>query len=161
MGEATPRSNRGASQRILRRGGFRDIVPAGCAKTDGSKLRGTGDPPGPCGLGRVDEVGPERAENRRPCRREFKRGFLREFKRGHRLEGVFSKDFGPMVAGWAWGLRDHPELSEWVMNEGDGGSLGGSDVPALAQKVDLAVGVDPAFQVERQMEVQQGGWRTW
>ena len=30
-------------------------------------------------------------------------------------------------------------------------------MPALAQKVDLVVGVDPAFQVERQMEVQQGG----
>jgi hypothetical protein len=33
-------------------------------------------------------------------------------------------------------------------------------VPALAEKVDLVVGVDPAFQVERQMEVQQGGRRT-
>ena len=33
-------------------------------------------------------------------------------------------------------------------------------MPALAQKVDLAVGVDPSFEVERQMEVQQGGRRT-
>jgi len=33
-------------------------------------------------------------------------------------------------------------------------------VPALAKKVDLVVGVDPSFQVERQMEVQQGGGRT-
>lgn len=46
------------------------------------------------------------------------------------------------------------------MNEGDGGSFGGSDVPALAQKVDLVVGVDPSFQVESQMEVQQGCRRT-
>ncbi len=46
------------------------------------------------------------------------------------------------------------------MDEGDGSSFGGSDVPALAKKVDLAVGVDPSFQVESQMEVQQGGWRT-
>ena len=46
------------------------------------------------------------------------------------------------------------------MDEGDGGSFGGSDVPALAQKVDLVVGVDPSFEVERQMEVQQGGRRT-
>jgi len=33
-------------------------------------------------------------------------------------------------------------------------------VPALAEKVDLVVGVDAAFQMEGQMEVQQGGWRT-
>jgi hypothetical protein len=33
-------------------------------------------------------------------------------------------------------------------------------VPALAKKVDLVVGVDPAFQMESQMEVQQGYRRT-
>ena len=33
-------------------------------------------------------------------------------------------------------------------------------MPALAKKVDLAVGVDPSFQVECQMEVQEGGRRT-
>jgi len=43
------------------------------------------------------------------------------------------------------------------MNQGDGGSFGGSDGPALTQKVDLMIGVDPAFQMESQMEVQQGG----
>jgi hypothetical protein len=57
-------------------------------------------------------------------------------------------------------LSDGPEVSEWVMDQGDGGLFGGSDVPALAKKVDLAVGIDPAFQMERQMEVQQGGRRT-
>ena len=46
------------------------------------------------------------------------------------------------------------------MDEGDGGSFGGCDVPALAQKIDLAVGVDPSFQVERQMEVQKRCRRT-
>ena len=46
------------------------------------------------------------------------------------------------------------------MDEGDGGSLSGSDVPALAEKVDLVVGVDPSFQVESQMEIQQGCRRT-
>jgi hypothetical protein len=46
------------------------------------------------------------------------------------------------------------------MDECDGGTFGGSDVPALAEEVDLVVGVDPAFQMERQMEVQQGGRRT-
>ena len=33
-------------------------------------------------------------------------------------------------------------------------------MPALAQEIDLAVGVDAAFEVERQMQVQQGGRRT-
>jgi hypothetical protein len=42
------------------------------------------------------------------------------------------------------------------MDQGDGGSFGGSDVPALTKKVDLVVGVDPSFEVESQMEVQKG-----
>ena len=33
-------------------------------------------------------------------------------------------------------------------------------MPALAKKVDLVVGVDASFEVESQMEVQQGGGRT-
>ena len=47
-----------------------------------------------------------------------------------------------------------------MVDEGDGGSLGWSDGPATAQEVDLEVGIDPAAQVERQMQVQQGGGRT-
>lgn len=57
-------------------------------------------------------------------------------------------------------MRDHPEVSARMMDEGDCGFFGVGDVPALSEEVDLAVGVDPAFQVERQMEVQEGGWRT-
>jgi len=53
-------------------------------------------------------------------------------------------------------LGNHPELSERVMDQGDGGSFGGSDVPALTKKVDLVIGVDASFQMERQMEIQQG-----
>ena len=75
-------------------------------------------------------------------------------------ERVFSEDFRPSVERWFWRLGDHPEVSVRVMDERDGGLLGGSDVPALAKKVDLAVGVDPSFQMERQVEVQQGGRRT-
>lgn len=59
-----------------------------------------------------------------------------------------------------WRFSDGPKLSEWVVDQSDGGSFGGSDVPALAQKVDLVIGVDPSFQMERQMEVQQGCRRT-
>ena len=65
-----------------------------------------------------------------------------------------------MLRGGLGGWVDRPELSERVMDQCDRGSLGGSDVPALAQKVDLVVGVDPSFQVESQMEVQQGCRRT-
>ena len=66
----------------------------------------------------------------------------------------------PGVEGWFGWFWDGPELSERMINEGDGGFFSVGDVPALAKKVDLAVGVDPAFQVERQMEVQEGGGRT-
>ena len=54
-------------------------------------------------------------------------------------------------------MSDRPELSERMMNQGDGGSFGGSDGPALPQKVDLVVGVDAPFQMESPLEVQQGG----
>ena len=57
-------------------------------------------------------------------------------------------------------MGDGPELSERVVDQGDCGSFGGRDGPPLAQEIDLAVGIDAAFEVERQMEVQQGGWGT-
>ena len=47
-----------------------------------------------------------------------------------------------------------------MMDQGDGGSLGWSNGPTAAQKVDLVVSIDPAAQVERQRQVQQGGWRA-
>ena len=65
-----------------------------------------------------------------------------------------------MVEGWAWGLSDGPELSARVMDPGDGGSLGGSEVPALAEKTDWVVGLDAAFQMESQREIQQSRRRT-
>src|ERR1019366_8897376 len=74
------------------------------------------------------------------------------------LQGVVSEDFRPDVEWMCGWLRDGPELSERVVDEGDGGLFGGGDVPTAAQKVDLVVGVGPPFQMERQMQVQQG-WR--
>jgi len=65
-----------------------------------------------------------------------------------------------VIAGRAWRFSDDPKLSERVVDPSDGGSFSGSDMPALAQKVDLMVGVDPSFQMERQREVQQGVRRT-
>ena len=75
--------------------------------------------------------------------------------KGDRLEGVVCEDFWPDVErrrGW---LRDGPELSEWVMNEGDRGLFGGADVPASAKEIDLIVRVDPTLQMESQMQIQE------
>ena len=46
------------------------------------------------------------------------------------------------------------------MDQGDCGTFCRSDGPTAAQKVDLVIGIDPAAQMERQMEVQQGGGRA-
>lgn len=50
-------------------------------------------------------------------------------------------------------MRHGPELSAGVVDEGDGSPVGGSDVPALAQEVDLVVSVEASFQMESQMQV--------
>ena len=70
---------------------------------------------------------------------------------------VIPQDFGPRILGWERRLGHGPELAQRMMNEGDGGSLGWGNGPTAAQKVDLMVGLDPAAQMERQMQVQQGG----
>ena len=57
-------------------------------------------------------------------------------------------------------MWDLPELAQGVMDQGDCGLFGGGDVPALAKKVDLVVGVHAAFQMQCQMQVQQSGWRA-
>ena len=80
--------------------------------------------------------------------------------KGDKLQGVIPGDFWPVVEWRGWGLSEGPELSERVMDERDGRPLGGSDVPASAQEVDLVVGVDASFQMERQMQVEQRCRRT-
>ena len=47
-----------------------------------------------------------------------------------------------------------------MMDDGDGGALGCGDGPAAAQEIDLVVGVDPAAQMQCQMQVQRGGGRA-
>jgi len=76
------------------------------------------------------------------------------------LKGVFSEDFGQVVERGRWGLGDCPEPSQRVMGERDCGSFGWGDVPTAAAKVDLVISVDPPFQMEGQMQVQQGCRRT-
>ena len=88
------------------------------------------------------------------------KGIFARVQKGTNLVGVFCEDFGPVIEGWCWWLSDHPEVSEGMVDQGDGGSFGGRDVPALAEEIDLAVSVDASFQMQRQMEVQQGGRRT-
>ena len=46
------------------------------------------------------------------------------------------------------------------MDQGDGGAFCRSNGPTASEEVDLEIGIDPAAQVERQMEVQQGGGRA-
>lgn len=46
------------------------------------------------------------------------------------------------------------------MDEGDRKAFCWSDGPTAAQKVDLVVSIDAAAQMERQVEVQEGGWRA-
>ena len=53
-----------------------------------------------------------------------------------------------------------PELAERMVDEGDGGALGWRNGPTAAEEVDLEVGIDPAAQMERQMQIQKGGGRT-
>ena len=46
------------------------------------------------------------------------------------------------------------------MDQGDGGAFCWGNGPTAAQKVYLVIGIDPAAQMERQMQVQQGGGRA-
>ena len=46
------------------------------------------------------------------------------------------------------------------MNQGDCGAFGWGNRPTAAQKVYLLIGIDPAAQMERQVQVQQGGGRA-
>ncbi len=57
-------------------------------------------------------------------------------------------------------MSDGPELSKRVVDQGDGGTLCWGNGPTAAQKIYLVVGIDPAAQMECQMQVQQGGWRA-
>jgi hypothetical protein len=47
-----------------------------------------------------------------------------------------------------------------MMDQSDSGAFGWGNGPTAAQEVDLEIGIDPAAQMERQMEVQQGGGRA-
>ena len=46
------------------------------------------------------------------------------------------------------------------MDQGDDGAFSRGNGPTAAQEIYLVVGVDPAAQMERQMQVQQRGRRT-
>ena len=53
------------------------------------------------------------------------------------LQGLISEDFRPVVEWREWGSGDGPELAQGMMDE--------CLVGAMAQEVDLVVGVDAAF----------------
>lgn len=52
-------------------------------------------------------------------------------------------------------MGDRPEVALGMMDESNAGSFGWGDMPTAAKKVDLVVGVDAAFQMESQMQVQK------
>src|ERR1035441_9234 len=80
--------------------------------------------------------------------------------KGETLQRIISQDFRPGILGWARRLGHGPELAERMVDEGDGSALGWRNGPAPAEEVDLEVGIDAAAQVERQVQVQQGGGRA-
>src|SRR2546428_7292890 len=47
-----------------------------------------------------------------------------------------------------------------MMDQGDRDPFCWGNGPTAAQEVDLVVGIDAAAQMERQMQVQEGGWRA-
>jgi len=57
-------------------------------------------------------------------------------------------------------MGDHPKLSFGMVDQADGRTFGMCDGPASSEKIYLLVGVDSSAQVESQMQVQQGRWRT-
>ena len=57
-------------------------------------------------------------------------------------------------------MSDDPELPVGVVDDDHGFSLGWGNGPAAAQKVDLAVGVDPAAGLDCQVQIEEGGCRT-
>lgn len=57
-------------------------------------------------------------------------------------------------------MGDHPKLALRVVDQADGRAFGMCDGPASSEKIYLLVGVDSSAQVESQMQVQQGRWRT-
>ena len=62
---------------------------------------------------------------------------------------------------WSFGRFGYdPELAVWMMDDGNGVFGGGANGPASTHKVDLMIQVDPAAQVNGQVEIHEGGRRT-
>ncbi len=76
-------------------------------------------------------------------------------------EGVLSKDVGPAIFGWFWGLGNNPELAAGMVNDGDGVASGGPDVPTASEEVDLVIGIAAAVEMECEMEIEEAGLWTW
>ena len=58
-------------------------------------------------------------------------------------------------------MRDDPKSLVGMVNDGDGFSGGGGDGPGAAQEIERKIAVEPALDIEGQMQIQQrqcGGW---
>lgn len=72
-------------------------------------------------------------------------------------EGELSGDVRPTIQRRFGRLGHDPEVRVGMVDERHGLAGGGADGPALAEEVDLVIGVDAATQVQVQMQVQQTG----
>ena len=57
-------------------------------------------------------------------------------------------------------MGNHPKLALRMVDQADGSTLGMCDGPASSEEIYLLVRVHSSAQVERQVQVQQGRWRT-
>ncbi len=74
-----------------------------------------------------------------------------------RSKRELAEHIGPAVFGWFRWCGDDPELASWMVDDGDGMTLGGPDGPAAAEEVDLVICVETAREVEGEMKVQKTG----
>jgi hypothetical protein len=76
------------------------------------------------------------------------------------LKGESGEDIGPAILGRFGRFGYDAELALGMMDDGYGVHGGGANGPASAQKVDFLIRVDPTAQVDRQLEIHEGGGRT-
>ncbi len=73
------------------------------------------------------------------------------------LKAVMRQNRGPDVL---WRMLDDPELTCWMMHDGDGLAEGCGNFVVTAIKVDGVVVVDAAAATEREVEIEEGCGRT-
>lgn len=76
-------------------------------------------------------------------------------------EGKFPEDIGQAVFGWFGRGGNDPELTERMVDDGDGLAEGRAHGPTAAEEIDLVIGVASACEMEGEVKVQQAGVWAW